>query len=165
MALIKCIECNHEISEFAENCPNCGCPVSMSITKKNINNKYSVILISCGESKVKLIKQIRDITGYDLSTAKNIVDNLSTIKVNCSMDEANYIKKLMENEGASVDIVPYAPSHETIIETKNIPKCPKCGSTAITAGQRGYSLLTGFLGSNKTVNRCANCGHTWKPGR
>lgn len=33
----------------------------------------------------------------------------------------------------------------------------------ITAGQRGYSLLTGFLGSNKTVNRCANCGHTWKP--
>lgn len=47
----------------------------------------------------------------------------------------------------------------------NIPKCPKCGSTAITAGQKGYSLLTGFLGSNKTVNRCANCGHTWKPGR
>lgn len=137
----------------------------MSITKKNINNKYSVILISCGESKVKLIKQIRDITGYDLSTAKNIVDNLSTIKANCSMDEANYIKKLIENEGASVDIAPYAPSQETIIETKNIPKCPKCGSIAITAGQRGYSLLTGFLGSNKTVNRCANCGHTWKPGR
>lgn len=45
------------------------------------------------------------------------------------------------------------------------PQCPKCGSTAITAGQRGYSLLTGFLGSNKTVNRCANCGYTWKPDR
>ena len=43
------------------------------------------------------------------------------------------------------------------------PKCPKCGSTNITTGQRGYSLLTGFLGSNKTVNRCANCGYTWKP--
>ena len=281
MALIKCIECNHEVSEFAENCPNCGCPVAMSITKKNINNKYSVILISCGESKVKLIKQIRDITGYDLSTAKNIVDNLSIIKANCSMDEANYIKKLIENEGASVDIAPYNPYQEKIIEynkipdfpitinnksfmvseiipfirkcesskaidyiinktgclkeeaeetvldvknmynykystyskrnntdfticpqckteysykidhcthcgystdkykekiknmqndevvtkDENIPKCPKCGSTAITAGQRGYSLLTGFLGSNKTVNRCANCGHTWKPGR
>lgn len=165
MALIKCIECNHEVSEFAENCPNCGCPVSMSITKKNVNNKYSVILISCGKCKVKIIKQIRDIIGLDLSTAKNIVENLSTIKENCSIDEANYIKKIIENEGASVDIVPNDPSHETIIETKNIPKCPKCGSTAITAGQRGYSLLTGFLGSNKTVNRCANCGHTWKPGR
>jgi len=45
------------------------------------------------------------------------------------------------------------------------PHCPKCNSTAITAGQRGYKLMTGFLGSNKTVNRCANCGHSWSPGR
>lgn len=45
----------------------------------------------------------------------------------------------------------------------NQPKCPKCGSTNISAGQRGYSLLTGFLGSGKTVNRCANCGHKWSP--
>lgn len=45
----------------------------------------------------------------------------------------------------------------------NQVKCPKCGSTSITAGQRGYSLLTGFIGSGKTVNRCANCGHKWKP--
>lgn len=43
--------------------------------------------------------------------------------------------------------------------------CPKCGSESISTGQRGYSLLTGFLGSGKTVNRCANCGYTWKPGR
>ena len=48
-------------------------------------------------------------------------------------------------------------------EDKNVPKCPKCGSTAITAGQRGYSILTGFLGSGQTVNRCANCGYKWKP--
>ncbi|MDE7360014.1 MAG: hypothetical protein K2N39_11430, partial [Lachnospiraceae bacterium] len=41
--------------------------------------------------------------------------------------------------------------------------CPRCGSTNITAGQRGYSLLTGFVGSGSTVNRCANCGHKWKP--
>ena len=41
--------------------------------------------------------------------------------------------------------------------------CPKCGSTSITAGQRGFSLLTGFIGSGKTVNRCSNCGYKWKP--
>ena len=45
----------------------------------------------------------------------------------------------------------------------NLPKCPRCGSTSITAGQRGYSLMWGFLGSSSTVNRCANCGHKWKP--
>lgn len=155
VALIKCIECNHEVSEFAENCPNCGCPVAMSITKKNINNKYSVILTSCGESKVKLIKQIRDITGYDLSTAKNIVDNLSIIKANCSMDEANYIKKLIENEGASVDIVPYTPSHEN--ENKHIPKCPKCGCTEFVPLRKKFSLFTGFA-TNKVDMVCKNCG-------
>ena len=35
--------------------------------------------------------------------------------------------------------------------------------TSITAGQKGYSFWTRFSGSNKTVNRCSNCGHTWKP--
>lgn len=59
----------------------------------------------------------------------------------------------------------YIIEQKKIRQPQNIPKCPKCGSTAITAGQRGYSLLTGFLGSNKTVCRCANCGHTWKPGK
>lgn len=46
---------------------------------------------------------------------------------------------------------------------KDDPRCPKCGSTSITTGQRGYSLLTGFFGSGKTVNRCAKCGYKWKP--
>lgn len=45
----------------------------------------------------------------------------------------------------------------------NQVKCPKCGSTNITAGQKGYSLLTGFIGSGNTVNRCAKCGYKWKP--
>lgn len=48
---------------------------------------------------------------------------------------------------------------------KDKVSCPKCGSTSITTGQRGYSLLTGLLGSGKTVNRCANCGYKWEPKR
>lgn len=48
-------------------------------------------------------------------------------------------------------------------QSSNTIKCPKCGSTNITAGQRGYSLLTGFIGSSSTVNRCAKCGYKWKP--
>lgn len=42
-------------------------------------------------------------------------------------------------------------------------KCPKCGSTNISTGARGVSFFWGFLGADKTVNRCAKCGHTWKP--
>ena len=29
--LIKCCECGHDVSEHAQACPNCGCPVSLSL--------------------------------------------------------------------------------------------------------------------------------------
>lgn len=45
------------------------------------------------------------------------------------------------------------------------PHCPKCGSTAISTGARGVNYLWGFIGASKTVNRCSNCGYTWKPKR
>ena len=45
----------------------------------------------------------------------------------------------------------------------NLPTCPHCGSTSITTGARGVSGFWGFIGASKTVNRCANCGHTWTP--
>ena len=48
---------------------------------------------------------------------------------------------------------------------RNTAHCPKCGSTQIITGQKDYSLFSRFFGSNKTVNRCANCGYKWKPGR
>lgn len=48
-------------------------------------------------------------------------------------------------------------------QKSNVLKCPKCGSTAITTGQRGFSLISGFWGSSKTMNRCGNCGYKWKP--
>lgn len=48
---------------------------------------------------------------------------------------------------------------------KNGKICPKCGSYNISIGQRGYSILTGFLGSNQTMNRCGSCGYRWNPGK
>lgn len=41
--------------------------------------------------------------------------------------------------------------------------CPKCRCTDIGVANRGYSLLTGFIGSGKTMNVCKKCGHKWKP--
>ena len=46
---------------------------------------------------------------------------------------------------------------------RNTPRCPRCNSTAITTGARGYSMISGFIGSSKTVNRCGNCGYKWEP--
>jgi len=51
-------------------------------------------------------------------------------------------------------------------------KCPKCGSTQITANKKGYSvgqavaggLLVGAIGSNKIKITCLKCGNVFNPG-
>ena len=45
------------------------------------------------------------------------------------------------------------------------PKCPKCGSSTVVTGRKGFSVMTGFIGSGATMNRCGRCGHKWKPRR
>ena len=42
--------------------------------------------------------------------------------------------------------------------------CPKCGSTNIQSTNRGFSLVTGFIGSGSPRNVCQKCGFKWKPG-
>lgn len=39
MALINCPECNKEISDQADNCPNCGFPIKQSIPNKKFSKK------------------------------------------------------------------------------------------------------------------------------
>lgn len=56
-----------------------------------------------------------------------------------------------------------APTTQPQPTTPPLPTCPRCGSTSITTGARGVSGFWGFIGASKTVNRCANCGHTWTP--
>lgn len=51
MALIKCKECNNEISDKAEVCPNCGCNVVTSIICDECGGNYSsteAVCPSCG---------------------------------------------------------------------------------------------------------------------
>lgn len=45
----------------------------------------------------------------------------------------------------------------------NAVQCPKCGSFSVATTNRGYSIITGFLGSGSPRNLCQNCGHKWKP--
>jgi predicted RNA-binding Zn-ribbon protein involved in translation (DUF1610 family) len=43
-------------------------------------------------------------------------------------------------------------------------KCPKCGSTQIQAGKRGWSFWTGMIGMNKVTLTCLSCGNKFSPG-
>ena len=49
--------------------------------------------------------------------------------------------------------------------SQRIPVCPKCKSTSIATVNRGFSLVTGFIGSGKPINVCQACGHKFQPGK
>ncbi|WP_418752478.1 hypothetical protein [Frisingicoccus sp.] len=100
-------------------------------------------------------------TGCTENEAIEVIDELKDlVQQNIKATIEKQKRPLYESKTKVIDC-----TKEDIYIPKNIPKCPKCGSTAITAGQRGYSLLTGFIGSGKTVNRCANCGYKWESGK
>lgn len=171
MALINCPECNKEISDKAMSCPNCGYPLNNKddIASANNNCTYNVILQNYNGNKIEKMKSLREqVLHCDLQTVSKIMNNLpAIIKKNISLLEANKINKTLTDLGMISIIVPFDNNqNDSQILNKyqeDVVRCPRCGSTSITTGQRGFSVWTGFLGSNKTVNRCAKCGYSWQP--
>lgn len=67
--------------------------------------EFDVILSSAGESKIKVIKVVREITGLGLKEAKDLVDGApKPLKEKVSKDAAEEMKKKLEAEGAKVEI-------------------------------------------------------------
>jgi large subunit ribosomal protein L7/L12 len=68
-------------------------------------DEFDVVLTSCGEKKINVIKVVRAITGLGLKEAKEMVDGApNTVKEAASKDEAEDIKKQLEEAGASVEL-------------------------------------------------------------
>lgn len=68
-------------------------------------SEVSVILTDAGQSKVPVIKVVREITGLGLVEAKGLVDAApKAIKENIKPEEAEEIKKKLMEAGASVEV-------------------------------------------------------------
>lgn len=168
--LIKCPECNKEISDKPSVCIHCGYPLSNSKPEQQKEQLYDVSLTAYTKGKSGSIASalIGLYGAKDLGMYWDIIDNLSTIKSNITLEEANKIKSAIEKVGGKVSITK-ADSNAVEYNTDqhraslNVPYCPKCGSTSITTGARGVDGFWGFFGASRTVNRCANCGHSWEP--
>ncbi len=66
---------------------------------------FTVILTSAGEKKINVIKEIRTVTSLGLKEAKDLVEGApKTIKDGVNKEEADKIKKLLEEQGAKVEI-------------------------------------------------------------
>ena len=65
----------------------------------------NVVLAAAGDSKVGVIKVVREITGLGLGEAKAIVDGApAPVKEKVSKDEAEEAKKKLEEAGATVEL-------------------------------------------------------------
>ena len=68
-------------------------------------DEFDVILISFGDKKIQVIKEIRAITGLGLKEAKELVEGVpKAIKEAATKDEAAEIQKKIEEAGGQVDV-------------------------------------------------------------
>ena len=67
--------------------------------------EFTVVLAKAGDKKINVIKEIRTITGLGLKEAKDLVVGApKTVKEGVSKDEAAKIKKVLEENGATVEV-------------------------------------------------------------
>lgn len=175
MSLINCPECNKVISDKAHSCPNCGYPITDIPDIQNVNEKYNIVFISYSsnnDNKIKTIGYLRNIHHKSLRETMDIEKQSPyTIFSGISFEQMKTISQMLKLYDCKFQIESYKISdNETdeervnlYYQNKDVLQCPRCGSTQISIGQRGYSLIAGFFGSNKTVNRCGKCGFSWKP--
>lgn len=67
--------------------------------------EFTVMLMSCGEKKVEVIKVVRAATGLGLKEAKDVVDGApKAVKEAISKADADALKKQLEDAGAKVEV-------------------------------------------------------------
>ena len=67
--------------------------------------EFTVILANAGDKKINVIKEVRAITGLGLKEAKDLVEGApKTVKEGVNKDEAAKIKKILEDNGAKVEV-------------------------------------------------------------
>lgn len=172
MSLIVCSECGNNVSEFADKCPNCGCPIE--IIKRNLKTEDEIdghlYTIINGEKKdvtyfvnAILSGDYRKDTDSLITFYKKVRDDLNISRNDLFIElveECNGVPKEFNCES----MTDFHNRQQSIQSSK--PKCPTCGSTNIRkigTGERVASVV-GFGLLSKKINKtwkCNNCGHTW----
>ena len=105
--LVKALEVKFGVSAAAA-------PVAMAATggaaaggaaAAEEKTSFTVTLVSAGDKKINVIKEIRTVTSLGLKEAKDLVEGApKVIKEDVSKDEAAKIKTVLEAQGAQVEI-------------------------------------------------------------
>ena len=67
--------------------------------------EFTVVLVTAGDKKINVIKEVRAITGLGLKEAKALVDEApKPVKEGVSKDEAQKMKAQLEEAGAQIEL-------------------------------------------------------------
>ena len=70
-----------------------------------VKTEFDVVMTSFGAEKIKVIKEVRGITGLGLAEAKGLVEGVpAKIKEGVSKEDAEALKAQLEAVGATVEI-------------------------------------------------------------
>ena len=131
-------------------CNICGCIWDNDVQECMCCHNKNMLKCNLSEKEIKTLTSINP--DADFIEAMDELKKSDVIEFNLKLSQ-------FANQNFNQETISTQP------QESNQPKCPKCGSTNIAIGARGWKWTTGFIGSGKTVNRCGNCGHTWKPSR
>lgn len=101
--LVKAIEEKFGVSAAAPVAVAAAAPAAAAAEEEK--TEFDVILASAGESKIQVIKVVREITGLGLKDAKALVDGTpKPVKEGVSKADAEDIKGKLEAAGATVEL-------------------------------------------------------------
>ena len=104
--LVKILEEKFGVSASAPMMMAAG-PVAGGEAAEAVEEKseFDIELVASGDSKINVIKAVREITGQGLKDAKDLVDAApKVIKEKVAKAEAEDIKKKLEEAGATVNL-------------------------------------------------------------
>jgi large subunit ribosomal protein L7/L12 len=112
IANMSVLELSELIKEFEEKFGvSAAAPVAVAAigavaeAPKEEQTEFDVILASIGSEKIKVIKEVRAVTGLGLKEAKELVESApATLKEATTKEDAAEIKVKIEAVGATVEI-------------------------------------------------------------
>ena len=100
--LVHALEEEFGVSAAAMAAPAAGAAAAPAEEEKT---EFDVVMTSFGAEKIKVIKEVRGITGLGLAEAKKLVEEVpAKIKEAVSKDEAEAIKEKLTAVGATVEL-------------------------------------------------------------
>jgi len=103
--LSKMLEEKWGVSAAAPVAAAAAAPAAAAAAPVEEKTEFTVTLKAAGDKKINVIKEIRTITGLGLKEAKDLVEGApKLVKDGVNKDEAAKIKKVLEDNGATVEV-------------------------------------------------------------